>query len=421
MYQVVDAFDNDGWWVGQITGEYRNSYYVYFEHYDLIGRVVSIHQPKDILVKQNSQRLIDFVIEDCRGSRLTVTLWDEHVDSVLPFFNGALTDPLIVILQLCRARVTDDGEIRISSSYSATRVLFNYECPEVFAFKDRFLTPIWTISSRSRNTGSGSLETMSNESITMTSLMNIYDDKKVGEFWVLGEITDIQRDWYFIACANKGCGKKIQEINDQMYYIVTLLSLVSPQATLANSTQPRYSNVAAMVHAIFVFNENVYVVGPFGRGHMQKPIGDMKFYLHKEDCMPNEIEGLIGKTMKFMIVTREDQFKYKGNAAFTVLGVQADEAKSNSFKKGEQGNVIRKLAEEKEFNENFGQSEPTITISNHQIVIFDPPFSYLLLRFASSGIEAMTKGFVISNGLCAGVIRNGLWVAVIRNGLWAST
>nr|GMD43916.1 uncharacterized protein LOC109148663 [Ipomoea batatas] len=33
---------------------------------DLIGCVVSIHQPTDIQVKQNSQRLIDFVIEDCR-------------------------------------------------------------------------------------------------------------------------------------------------------------------------------------------------------------------------------------------------------------------------------------------------------------------------------------------------------------------
>nr|GMC52991.1 DUF724 domain-containing protein 3 [Ipomoea batatas] len=33
MYQVVDAFDNDGWWVGQITGEYRNRYYVYFENF----------------------------------------------------------------------------------------------------------------------------------------------------------------------------------------------------------------------------------------------------------------------------------------------------------------------------------------------------------------------------------------------------
>nr|GMD81274.1 replication protein A 70 kDa DNA-binding subunit B-like [Ipomoea batatas] len=145
---------------------------------------------------------------------------------------------------------------------------------------------------------------MSNESITMTSLMDIYDDKKVGEFWIVGEITDIQCDWYFIACANKGCGKKIQEINDQMYWFT------------ASELKGKYS---------------------------------------EEGCMPNEIEGLIGKTMKFMIVTREDQFKYKGNAAFTVLGVQADEAKSNSFKKGEQVNVIRKLAEEKEFNENFGQ------------------------------------------------------------------
>nr|GMC89182.1 DUF724 domain-containing protein 3 [Ipomoea batatas] len=126
----------------------------------------------------------------------------------------------------------------------------------------------------------------------------------IGEFWVVGEISDIQRDWYFIACANKVCGKKLQEINDQMYWITT---------------------------------------------------SELKGKYSEEGCMPNEIEGLIGKTMKFMIVTREDQFKYRGNAAFTVLGVQADEAISNSFKKREQGSVIRKLAEEKEFNENFGQ------------------------------------------------------------------
>nr|GMC84482.1 replication protein A 70 kDa DNA-binding subunit B-like [Ipomoea batatas] len=296
MYQVVDAFDNDGTFsvsgaeilevdiitVPDFAGDLTDPPTVIVEcvHY----------LPKDIQVKQNSQRLIDFVIEDCREIRLTVTLWDEHEDSVLPFFNGALTDPLIVILQLCRARVTDDGEIRISSSYTATRVLFNYECPELFAFKDRFLTPIRSISSRSRNTGSGSLETMSNENITVTSLMDIYDDKKIGEFWVVGEISDIQRDWYFIACANKGCGKKLQEINDQMYWITA-----------------------------------------------------------------SELKGKYSETMKFMIVTREDQFKYRGNAAFTVLGVQADEAINNSFKKGEQGSVIRKLAEEKEFNENFGQ------------------------------------------------------------------
>nr|GMD17674.1 replication protein A 70 kDa DNA-binding subunit B-like [Ipomoea batatas] len=218
---------------------------------DLIGRFISIHQPKNIQVKQNSQRLIDFVIED-----------------------GSLP---------------------------------------------RFLTPIRTISTRSRNTGSGSLETMSNENITVTSLMNIYDDKKIGEFWVVGEISDIERDWYFIACVNKGCGKKLQVINDQMYYGQLIL----------------WDNVCSPLLGITA--------------------SELKGKYSEEDCMPNEIKGLIGKTMKFMIVTREDQFKYRGNAAFTVLGVQADEAISNYFKKGEQGSVIRKLAEEKEFNENFGQ------------------------------------------------------------------
>nr|GMD81842.1 replication protein A 70 kDa DNA-binding subunit B-like [Ipomoea batatas] len=319
-----------------------------FEGVHLIGRVVSIHQPKDIQVKQNSQRLIDFVIEDCRESRLAVTLWDEHVDSVLPYFNGGLTDPLIVIVQLCRARVTDDGEIRISSSYSATRVLFNYECPEVFAFKDslpRFLTPVRTISSRSRNTGSGSLETMSNGNITMTSLMDIYDDKKVGEFWVVGEIRDIQPDWYFIACANKGCGKKIQEINEQMYCkscgvqtpdeIIKYKLVIDVLDDEQDGQLILWDNVCS---PLFGFTAS-----------------ELKEKYSEEGCMPNEIGGLIGKTMKFMIVTREDQFKYKGNAAFTVLRVQSDEEKSNSFKKGEQGNVIRKLAEEEEFNENFGQ------------------------------------------------------------------
>lgn len=31
MYDKVDAFDNDGWWVGKITGKIEGMYYVYFE------------------------------------------------------------------------------------------------------------------------------------------------------------------------------------------------------------------------------------------------------------------------------------------------------------------------------------------------------------------------------------------------------
>nr|GMC57860.1 replication protein A 70 kDa DNA-binding subunit D-like [Ipomoea batatas] len=105
---------------------------------DLIGRVVSITEPKVIQVNSNLQRLIDFVIEDSQyGTRLTITLWDEHVDSMLPYYNADLADPLIIILHLCTTRMNDDGEVRISSSYIVTKILFNYECPEFPNFKER--------------------------------------------------------------------------------------------------------------------------------------------------------------------------------------------------------------------------------------------------------------------------------------------
>ncbi|KAL2483426.1 Plant Tudor-like protein [Forsythia ovata] len=31
LYDLVDAFDNDGWWVRKITGKVGNKYFVYFE------------------------------------------------------------------------------------------------------------------------------------------------------------------------------------------------------------------------------------------------------------------------------------------------------------------------------------------------------------------------------------------------------
>nr|GMD49935.1 Putative AC transposase [Ipomoea batatas] len=171
----------------------------------------------------------------------------------------------------CEDEDDEDGEIRISSSYTATRVLFNYECPEVLLSR----IGLWEETS----------------SIMIKCIVS-YPDEIIKYKLV---IDDDEQDGQLILWDN----------------------VCSPLLGITAS--------------------------------------ELKGKYSEEGCTPNEIEGLIGKTMKFMIVTREDQFKYRGNAAFTILGVQADEAISNSFKKGEQGSVIRKLAEEKEFNENFGQ------------------------------------------------------------------
>nr|GMC46628.1 replication factor A protein 1-like [Ipomoea batatas] len=72
---------------------------------DLIGRVVFINEQKVVQVNSNPQRLIDFVIEDSRGSWLTVTLWEEHVDSVLPYYNVSITQFASLIID----RISDTG------------------------------------------------------------------------------------------------------------------------------------------------------------------------------------------------------------------------------------------------------------------------------------------------------------------------
>nr|GMD72699.1 replication factor A protein 1-like [Ipomoea batatas] len=95
----------------------------------MIGRVVFITEPKVIQVNSNPQRLIDFVIEE--ESRLMITLWDKHVDYVMPYYNadfGRSTYPYTTV----------DGEVRISSSYTATKILFNYEFPKFLTFKERY-------------------------------------------------------------------------------------------------------------------------------------------------------------------------------------------------------------------------------------------------------------------------------------------
>nr|GMD47365.1 uncharacterized protein LOC109156538 [Ipomoea batatas] len=53
----------------------------------------------------------------------------------MPFFNNHVDGPLIILLQLCRANVVD-SEVRISSAYTATKVLFNLDCQEFTNFKN---------------------------------------------------------------------------------------------------------------------------------------------------------------------------------------------------------------------------------------------------------------------------------------------
>nr|GMD23760.1 replication protein A 70 kDa DNA-binding subunit B-like [Ipomoea batatas] len=153
----------------------------------------------------------------------------------------------------------------------------------------RFFTPIRSISSSSRMTRSGSLEALSSENVTITSLKEIYDNKKVGEFWVLGEILDIEREWYFKACKSKGCGKKLQDYTDKIY--------CKPCDKQWLDRIIKYKVVVVVLdddhddHILLWDNVCSTLLGVTASELLKK---------YSEDgCMPNEIEDLVGKTMMF--------------------------------------------------------------------------------------------------------------------------
>nr|GMD76272.1 replication protein A 70 kDa DNA-binding subunit B-like [Ipomoea batatas] len=157
---------------------------------DVIGRVVEFYSPKDKVIAGFPTQLVDFLIEDSKGNRIKCTLWDEHVPAVMPFFNNHSDGHLIVLLQLCRAK-TVDNEVRISSSYTATKVLFNLDCQEFADF----------INSANN----------SQSPMVVSTIRDLYERAEEGYYYVPGTIVSIEsgKKWFYNSCRKPGCYKSL--------------------------------------------------------------------------------------------------------------------------------------------------------------------------------------------------------------------
>nr|GMD70467.1 replication protein A 70 kDa DNA-binding subunit B-like [Ipomoea batatas] len=59
----------------------------------------------------------------------------DHVDKLLPIYGSTATEePVIVLLQFCRAKIFDNGDVHISSSFHATKVWKNQKLPHFEEF-----------------------------------------------------------------------------------------------------------------------------------------------------------------------------------------------------------------------------------------------------------------------------------------------
>ncbi|XP_019172113.1 PREDICTED: uncharacterized protein LOC109167545 [Ipomoea nil] len=293
--------------------------------FDLIGRVVEIHAPVDKIIGGRPAKLLDFKMADNEGNFLQCTVWDSHVGAMLPYYDSGLKEPLILVLQLCRAKVVN-GEVRITSCYDATQLHFNASFQEFADFRSQLnasTSPLRSISTATVLSQSTCIDDFTSGALTVTAVKELLNKTKNGEFYVPAEIVAIDGSfgWMYISCMSPGCNRKL--FNDGTDLECT-------------SCDKKYKQGMAR------YRVRVIV--------LDKGLGDAPFLLWDRECselvgipahilytkynkvcdIPKELESLVGMRMVFKISLKLEYMK-GSNAAYTVMKVLRDEALVSAY------------------------------------------------------------------------------------------
>nr|GMD95849.1 putative transposase [Ipomoea batatas] len=123
-------------------------------------------------------------------------------------------------IELCRAK-TVDNEVRISSSYTATKVLFNLDCQEFADLRNSLkanCSPLRSISVVSY----GHSANNSQSPMVVSTIRDLYERAEEGYYYVPGTIvsTESGKKWFYNACRKPGCYKSL-ELKETYYFCDT--------------------------------------------------------------------------------------------------------------------------------------------------------------------------------------------------------
>nr|GMC91131.1 replication protein A 70 kDa DNA-binding subunit D-like [Ipomoea batatas] len=185
---------------------------------DIIGRVVEIHAPEQKNFDGHSAKLIDFVLEDELGNRISCTFWDDFVPKIEAYYQSELTDPVVVLIQFCRIKYgARDSDVKLCSAYDVTQALFDLDSQEFRSFREslrdpEYQTPMRSIASFSSLSYSNTFEESTSHTMDLVTITELYTRDKIGEFWVAAKISGIEspNDWFYLSCPCKGCYKSLK-------------------------------------------------------------------------------------------------------------------------------------------------------------------------------------------------------------------
>ncbi|XP_019161126.1 PREDICTED: uncharacterized protein LOC109157737 [Ipomoea nil] len=334
--------------------------------FDVIGRLIEIHAPVDKIIGGKPAKLIDFKIADNEGNTLKCTVWDNHVAAMIPYYNADLKEPLIVVIQLCRAKVIN-GEVRITSSYDATKLYLNASYQEVDDFRSKISdvhSPMKSLSTATVLSQSIGISEFTSGAVSVTSVGDLLKIKEDGEFYVPAEIVGIESSfgWMYISCMSPSCNRKLRKAGEDL---------------VCSTCDKKFKEGIARYKLIV----RVMDIG----------LSDAPFLLWDKECsdlvgipanllykkynqvsdIPTELDSLIGMPMIFKISLKMSQMK-GANPAYAVTRILRDEILISTYcskiKDNQEKDLISIMIDEDEEEED----EPDQEASNGENEVNSP-------------------------------------------------
>ncbi|XP_019160751.1 PREDICTED: uncharacterized protein LOC109157306 [Ipomoea nil] len=324
---------------------------------DVIGRVIEIYNPVDKIIGGKATKLIDFQIEDNLENTLSCTLWNEHVASLLPYYNCDSIEPLIVVIQCCRAKLVG-GEVRITSSYDATKLWFNEDFEEFLDFKSNMKsekTPMKSLST-------GTLHSQ-DSGISDFKSGGLID----GEYYVAAEILGLDLDdgWYYVSCMSAGCNKKLKEDGGSL--VCTKCHKPYTMGTVRYKVVIIALDKSGDAPLLLWDREVAELVGIPACLLYQK-------YKETGVEVPPELDAIVGMKMLFKVGLKLALRRGK-NSPFNVLRLLRDEhlvqTYSDRFVEHQEQDLISKMLEE-ETNSAANSEEASIEVEVNSLASMQP-------------------------------------------------
>ncbi|XP_019189400.1 PREDICTED: uncharacterized protein LOC109183792 [Ipomoea nil] len=235
-------------------------------------------------------------------NQIKCTLWDEHVDQLTPYFQIVASDPVILLIQLCRAKFMDSDYTPLRCIESGSRLDVGFPTNGLHP-NDILVTPIEDIYLKKQH--------------KRDDLDIFFFVHQLGEYWVAGRIVGVESisDWYFISCKTNSCKKKLAEQGGMMYCGGCKNSW--HEGIVRYRLIVRVADHTGDAPMLILDRECADLVGMSAAELKAK-------YPEGNNCIPPELGRLRGMSMVFRIVMKKEQVE-SYYSAFTVLRICRDE------------------------------------------------------------------------------------------------